>query len=82
MAVELERPVINILVPVPVEPDVLESPVIVASAEPSIELRNRGERTSEVVIGIDADIAAAIITDEAFSIIAAPVAEPAVISTR
>lgn len=41
-ALEIGRPVIDVMVPVAVELDVLESALLVASAEPSIEPRTEG----------------------------------------
>lgn len=81
-AFELDRPVIDAVAPVAVRVDSLESAVLVASAERSIEPRNGGKRSSEVIARIDADIGAVVVPGEAVSDVAAPVTEPAVISTR
>ncbi len=78
---ELERPAIDVVAPVVVRVDSLESAVLVASAERSIEPRNGG-KTSSVIAGIDANIAVVVVPGEAVSDVVAPVTEPAVISTR
>lgn len=76
MALELERPVIDAMILVAVRLDVLES------AEPSLEPRDEGKRSPEVIAGADADTTAVVVTGEAVSEPAAPVTEPAVMSTR
>ena len=81
-ALELERPAIDVVVPAAVGLVALESAVLVASAEPSIEPRNEGESRSEVIAGIDADTAAMSTMDEVIAEIVARLTEPAVISTR
>lgn len=81
-ALELEIAFIDVMAPVTVALDLLESALLVASAEPSFEPWNGGERRSEVIAGIDADAIAVFITGEDVSEVAAPVTEPAVISTR
>lgn len=78
IALELRKSVIDVVVPVAVELDVLESAVLVAYGEPSIEPRNDGDRRSEVVAVVDADIANVAIWDG----VVAAYTEPAVISTR
>lgn len=80
---ELGTPVIDVVAPVTVALDLIESAVLVASAEPTFEPRNGGERRSEVIAGLAADAVEVVITGEADSEAAtAPVTEPAVISTR
>lgn len=75
-------PVIDVDIPVVVRPDVLDSAVPIAFAEPPLEPPDGGERSSEVITAIDADIAAVLIVREPLSEAPAPVTEPAVISTR
>lgn len=82
MALELERPVIDAMILVAVRLDVLESAVLVASTEPSLEPRDGGKRSPEVIAGTGADTTAVVVTGEPVSEPAAPVTEPAVISTR
>ena len=62
--------------------DLLESAVLVAPAEPSIEPRNGEERSSEVIAGIDPDKAVTIFPGEAVPEVTASVKEPAVVSIR
>lgn len=75
-------PVIDVDIPVVVRTDVLDSAVLIAFAEPPLEPPDGGERSSEVITAIDADIAAVLIVSEPLSEAPAPVTEPAVISTR
>ena len=70
------------MVPVAVRLDVLESAVLVASAEPSLEPRDERERSSVVTASAEADRTALVIIGETVSEVGAPVIEPAVISTR
>ena len=75
-------PVIDVDIPVVVRTDVLDSAVLIAFAEPPLEPPDGGERSSEVITAIDADIAAVLIVSGPVSEAPAPVTEPAVISTR
>lgn len=81
-ALELERPVIDVVVPVAVKLDLLESAVLAAPAEPPIDARNGEESSSEVTAGIDPEKAVTVFPSEAVPEVAASVKEPAVISTR
>ena len=79
---ELEIPATDVEVPVAVRTDVLEFAVLIAFDEPSLEPRNGGERSSEVITAIDADIAAVLIVSDPVSEAPTPATEPAVTSTR
>lgn len=79
---ELEMPVIDVAVPVALRIVALESAVLIALAEPSLEPRDVGEGDSEVIAVIETDAAVVLIGDETVSEAVTPVTEPAVISTR
>lgn len=80
---ELERPVIDVVVPAAVRTAALDSAVLMALAEPLPEPRDVGEGDAEVVAVIGADTAAVLlIIAETLSEAVAPVTEPAVMSTR
>lgn len=78
---ELERSLIDVMISVAAEFDVLEPAVLAASAEPSVEPRDGGERRLDVIAGIDADLAAVSIMDEVIADVVT-FTEPTVISTR